>query len=205
LTNIQYLDFCVNKFEGSIPSYFGALTFLEALALGNNKFEGSIPSELGLLTSLWLLELGGNVLTSTVPNEVAQLANLREISLAKTDLTGTLPFSNLTSFEKIYIYNSSMTTESIPTSLLVEPCTLCDDDGTFDYKETDNVTDLDDNKDDYMYEYSLENDCAEVVEQLSDRNSDFNWNKIYRSEYPMLSVDECKDLKERCIDCHLLV
>ena len=44
--------------------------------------------------------------------------------------------------------NSSMTTESFPTSLLVEPCTLCDDDCTFDYKETDNVTDLDCNNDD---------------------------------------------------------
>ena len=97
--------------------------------------------------------------------------------------------------------NSSMTTNSIPTSLLVEPCTLCDDGGTFDYKETDNVTDLDD----YMYEYSLENDCTEVVEQLNDRNNDFNWNKIYASDYPMLSIDECTDVKERCIDCHVLV
>ena len=44
-----------------------------------------------------------------------------------------------------------MTTESIPTSLLVEPCTLCDDDSAFDYKETDNVTDLDDNKEDHAY------------------------------------------------------
>ena len=42
-----------------------------------------------------------------------------------------------------------MTMGSIPTSLLVEPCALCDDDGTFDYKETDNITDLDDNKADY--------------------------------------------------------
>ena len=90
-----------------------------------------------------------------------------------------------------------MTTESIPTSLLVEPCTLCDDDGTFDYKETDNVTDLDD----YTYGYSSEN-CTEVIEQLNDRNSYFNWKD---REYPMLSIDNCTDLKERCIDCHLLV
>ena len=95
--------------------------------------------------------------------------------------------------------NSSMTTESIPTSLLFEPCTLCDGNGTFDYKETDNITDLDDNKDDYTYGDSLLLDdkvmkyynCTEVVEQLND--------------YPMLSIDECTDLKERCIDCHLLV
>ena len=93
-----------------------------------------------------------------------------------------------------------MTNESIPTSLLVEPCTLCDDDGTFDYKETDNVTDLDvNNKDDDNYpSYN----CTEVIEQLNDRNSDNNWNAW---EYSMLSIDECTDLKERCIDCHSLV
>ena len=96
--------------------------------------------------------------------------------------------------------NSSMTTNSIPTSLLVEPCTLCDDDGTFDYKETDNVTDLEDITEDYAYgEYY---NCTEEVEGLNDKNSDKNWNDWY---YPMLSIDECTDLKERCIDCHLLV
>ena len=92
-----------------------------------------------------------------------------------------------------------MTTESIPTSLLVEPCTLCDDDGTFDYKETDNITDLDvNNKDDDFYPTPNYN-CTEVIEQLNDRNSDKNWNNW---TYPMLSIDECIDLKEQCIDCH---
>ena len=100
-----------------------------------------------------------------------------------------------------------MTTESIPTSLLVEPCTLCDDDGTFDYKETDNITDLDDNKEDYddsvldgtvMKYYN----CTEEVDQLNNKNSDTNWNHW---EHPMLSINECTDLKERCIDCHMLV
>ena len=95
--------------------------------------------------------------------------------------------------------NSSMTTESIPKSLLVEPCTLCDNDGTFDYKETNNVTDLDDNKDD---DYYPTYNCTEVIEELNDRNSDFNWKD---RKYPMLSIDECTHLKERCIDCHLLV
>ena len=95
--------------------------------------------------------------------------------------------------------NSSMTTESIPKSLLVEPCTLCDNDGTFDYKETNNVTDLDDNKDD---DYYPTYNCTEVIEELNDRNSDFNWKD---QKYPMLSIDECTHLKERCIDCHLLV
>ena len=98
--------------------------------------------------------------------------------------------------------NSSMTTESIPTSLLVEPCTLCDDGGTFDYKETDNVTDLDDNKkdsgDSVLDDTVLElYNCTQEVEQLNDKNTYFLW------WFSMLSVDECTDLKERCIDCHL--
>ena len=93
-----------------------------------------------------------------------------------------------------------MTTESIPTSSLVESCTLCDDAGTFDYKETDNFTDLDVNKDD---DYYPSYNCTEVIEQLNDsRNSNNNWNAW---EYSMLSIDECTDLKEQCIDCHLLV
>ena len=96
-----------------------------------------------------------------------------------------------------------MTTESIPTSLLVEPCTLCDDDGTFDYKETNNTTDLDDDKDDYTFDPFLDYyNCTEVVEQLNDRNSYSNWKDW---EIPMLSIDECTDLKEQCIDCHSLV
>ena len=45
--------------------------------------------------------------------------------------------------------NSSITTESIPKSLLVEPCTLCDDESTFDYKATSNATNHDDKKEDY--------------------------------------------------------
>ena len=102
-----------------------------------------------------------------------------------------------------------MTTESIPTSLLVAPCTLCDNDGTFDYKKINNVTDLDDSKED-SGDSLLDNtvleiyNCSQEVEQLNDRNSDNNWNRKYW-EYPMLSIDECRDLKERCIDCHVLV
>ena len=103
--------------------------------------------------------------------------------------------------------NSSMTNELIPTSLLVEPCTLCDDDGTFDYKESDNVTDLNDNKEDYAaYGDSLLDgkvmkyyNCTEEVEGLNDKNS------ASERGYSMLTIDECTDLKERCIDCHLLV
>ena len=97
-----------------------------------------------------------------------------------------------------------MTTESIPTSLLVEPCTLCDDEGTFDYKATSNATNHDDNK--KVYDDSLLDDtvmkyynCTEEVEGLNDKNNYSSWS------YSMLSIDECIDLKERCIDCHLLV
>ena len=97
-----------------------------------------------------------------------------------------------------------MTTESIPTSLLVEPCKLCDDNGTFDYKETDNITDFDDDKEDYddsvldgtVVKYY---NCTEEVEGLNDKNNYIEWS------YSMLSIDECTDLKERCIDFHLLV
>jgi len=180
------------------------LTKLTGLNLADNELKGSIPNELGSLIYLQGLDFGGNFLTSTVPSELAQLVDLSKISLAHTGITGTLPFLNLTAIERIFIYNSSITTESIPTSSLVEPCTLCDDDGTFDYKATDNITDLDDNKEDYggsvlddtvMKHYN----CTEEVEGLNDKNNYIEWS------YSMLSIDECTDLKERCIDCHLLV
>ena len=92
-----------------------------------------------------------------------------------------------------------MSTESIQTSLLVEPCTLCDDNGTLDYKEIDNITDFDDDKEDYddsvledivMKQYN----CTEEVEGLNDKN---NYDEWFKS---MLSIDECTDLKEQCID-----
>ena len=90
------------------------------------------------------------------------------------------PFSILTLTEKLNVFhvadNSSITTESIPTSLIVEPCIVCDDEGTFDYK---------------YY-------CTEEVEGLNDKNNDGYW-------WHMLSIDECTELRQRCIDCHLLV
>ena len=97
--------------------------------------------------------------------------------------------------------NSSITTESIPTSSLVEPCTLCDDDGTFDYKENDKGKYDDSVLDDTVMTYS--HYCTIEVEQLNDRNSDDNWKSWINPT--ILSIDECTDLKERCIDCHLLV
>ena len=93
-----------------------------------------------------------------------------------------------------------MTTESFPTSLLVEPCIVCDDEGTFDYKATDNATDLDDNKEVYN-DSSLDDtvmkqyNCTEEVEGLNDKNDHSGW-------WRMLSIDECTELKEQCIYCH---
>ena len=63
-----------------------------------------------------------------------------------------------------------MTMGSIPTSLLVEPCALCDDDGTFDYKETDNITDLDDNKADYYDDSVLDGTVMKYYNWLKSFN-----------------------------------
>ena len=98
--------------------------------------------------------------------------------------------------------NSSISTVYIPTSSLVEPCTLCNGKGNFDYKDTDNATDLDNSKEDS--DDSLSDDtvlkhynCTQEIEQLDfyDKNSYTNW------EFIMLSIEECTELKEQCIDC----
>ena len=61
----------------------------------------------------------------------------------------------------------------------------------------DNITGLDDNKEDYAY--GEQHNCMEEVEGLNDKSNYIEWS------YSMLSIDECTDLKERCIDCHSLV
>ena len=115
------------------------------------------------------------------------------------------PISILTLTEKLNVFvvadNSSITTESIPTSLLVESCKLCNDNGTFDYKESENATNFDDMKENY--DDSLSHDkvmkhynCTEEVGGLNDTN---NHSEGWTS---MLSIDECTELKEQCIDCH---
>ena len=101
--------------------------------------------------------------------------------------------------------NSSITTESVPTSSIVEPCIVCDDEGTFDYKETENATNFDNNKEDFddtlLDDAVMEHyNCTEEVENLNYGNKNHNdwW-------FSMLSIDECTELRERCIDCHLHV
>ena len=117
------------------------------------------------------------------------------------------PISILTLTKKLNVFvvadNSSITTESIPKSSVVEPCIVCDDGSTFDYKSTNNATNLDNNKEDYddlllddtvMKQYN----CIKEVEGLNDKNNHSEW-------WYMLSIDECIELKERCIECHLFV
>ena len=100
---------------------------------------------------------------------------------------------------------SIITAKSFPTSLLVEPCIVCDDEGTFDYKATSNATNHDDNKEDYgdsllddtvMKYYN----CTEEIEGLNYNKN--NYSKWWSSF--VFSIDECTELKEQCINCRVL-
>jgi Leucine-rich repeat (LRR) protein len=161
------------------------MSLLTVLKLEDNKLVGSLPSELALLTMLKDVYLENNFLTGPIPVELFQLSSLKNIYLGNNNLSAIpTELINLTSIERISLYNNSgIDLNSIPSwlsSVIVEPCIICDGEGTYDY-----VKSIDEEV------ISWSDECSQNISSINNR--DFT---------EMLTYDECNLLIERCVICH---
>jgi len=94
MENLDFADFRMNSFTGTIPASLFDAPSIRLVYLSNNDLEGPIPSNYGNAASLRDLYLDGNQLTGTVPTVGAdQLGALTEFLLQDNELTGTMPAS----------------------------------------------------------------------------------------------------------------
>ncbi|XVF18626.1 hypothetical protein REPUB_Repub11eG0038700 [Reevesia pubescens] len=91
LTQIIFLDFSQNDFEGQIPDVFENLKELTTLKFGSCNFSGQLPITIFNLTQLTQLDLSDNQLEGALPNHVSQLQLLEEFSLSNNFISGGVP------------------------------------------------------------------------------------------------------------------
>ncbi|CAJ1974462.1 unnamed protein product [Sphenostylis stenocarpa] len=91
LHDLQKLVIYSNRLSGEIPDFFGNLTNLYTLGMGNNQFSGRIHRSIGQCKRLTILDLGMNRLGGTIPKEIFQLSGLTSLYLAGNSLQGSLP------------------------------------------------------------------------------------------------------------------
>ncbi|XP_050284093.1 receptor-like protein 13 isoform X9 [Quercus robur] len=117
--NLKYLKMSRNEFEGSIPSSFGNMAFLEILDLSENHFSGTIPMHFIMgcynleflvlsnnnfsnfsgqifptnsnWTSLTNLHLDNNHFSGTLPTWIGNVTSLEDIVMAKNHFEGPIP------------------------------------------------------------------------------------------------------------------
>ncbi|CAN6709896.1 unnamed protein product [Malus baccata var. baccata] len=88
LKHLNYLDLSNNVFWTTrIPSFFGSMTSLTHLNLGNSWFDGVIPHKLGNLSSLRYLNLSHNDLKVENLQWISGLSLLKHLDLSHVDLS----------------------------------------------------------------------------------------------------------------------
>mmetsp|Transcript_18532 Transcript_18532/g.18755 ORF Transcript_18532/g.18755 Transcript_18532/m.18755 type:complete len:168 (-) Transcript_18532:357-860(-) len=127
-----------------------------------------------------------NNMTGSIPTEIGLLPSLNTLWLNDNSISGNFPSNalNITQFESISVFNTSIDLESIPSSfssVIVEPCVFCDG-GSFDYIES-----VDENG------ISLADECLESINDA---------NKFGRRvPWMMLTIDACNLQTEKCAVC----
>ncbi|XP_031281004.1 MDIS1-interacting receptor like kinase 2-like [Pistacia vera] len=108
LSNLNRLDFSLNKLVGTIPSTIGHLSKLISLDLSDNNFIGLIPSEIRNLQSLTRLYLQHNSLTGNIPSQLGEIHARQSlhIDLSHNHLSGTIPKSLQTVYYIDLSYNN---------------------------------------------------------------------------------------------------
>ncbi|KAJ0090765.1 hypothetical protein Patl1_14690 [Pistacia atlantica] len=98
LPKMLYFNISRNSFNGSIPSSFGNVSFLQSLDLSNNNLAGGIPEHLAIgCFSLEKLVLsnnnlqGNNHLEGELPTRLCNLTKLRLLDLSQNSLYGKTP------------------------------------------------------------------------------------------------------------------
>ncbi|XP_039135965.1 receptor-like protein EIX2 [Dioscorea cayenensis subsp. rotundata] len=97
-TSLQVIYLNNNSFSGSIPSYFGAATFIHIFSLSDNHINGSIPSffckipdGLVSLTNLHSLHLRNNGFSGELPLALKKASKLLILDVGENKLSGSIP------------------------------------------------------------------------------------------------------------------
>ncbi|GLJ15119.1 hypothetical protein SUGI_0247210 [Cryptomeria japonica] len=102
LTNITFIDFRNNFFQGRIPS-LKRIKKLERLYLQGNSLEGSIPIDFGQLKHLGLLDMSNNMLSGEIPGSLGDCKNLELFDLSHNKLKGKIP-REVASLSNLHFY-----------------------------------------------------------------------------------------------------
>lgn len=112
LVRLENLDLSINYFSGKFPDWFGNLTGLDSLGLGDNMFdEGEIPDVFGRLKKLTWLYLPGSNFIGGIPGSIFELESLGTLDICRNKITGDFPKSinKLRNLWKIELYQNNLT------------------------------------------------------------------------------------------------
>ncbi|XP_060216686.1 receptor protein-tyrosine kinase CEPR2-like isoform X1 [Lycium barbarum] len=119
LTNLEVLDLSINYFSGEFPTWFGNLTSLVALGLGDNDFiEGKTPETLGNLKKVYWLYLAGSNLIGEIPESIFEMEALGTLDISRNQISGNFPKSinKLKNLWKIELFQNKLRGE-LPVEL----------------------------------------------------------------------------------------
>ncbi|XP_027092542.1 receptor protein-tyrosine kinase CEPR2-like [Coffea arabica] len=119
LTKMEVLDLSINYFSGKFPTWFGNLTGLVSLGLGDNSYDvGEIPDTFGNLKNLTWLYLAGSNLIGEIPESIFELEALGTLDICRNQISGNFPklISKLRNLWKIELFHNNLTGE-LPVEL----------------------------------------------------------------------------------------
>lgn len=104
--------------QGSLPSNFQPLRFLNTLVLSSANLSGVIPKEFGEYHELNFLDLSDNSISGVIPAEICSLRKLQSLSLNTNFLEGEIPgeIGNLSSLVSVTLFDNQLSGE-IPKSI----------------------------------------------------------------------------------------
>ncbi|KDO40879.1 hypothetical protein CISIN_1g001036mg [Citrus sinensis] len=111
LPSLVYFNISMNALDGSIPSSFGNVIFLQFLDLSNNKLTGEIPDHLAMCcVNLEFLSLSNNSLKGHIFSRIFSLRNLRWLLLEGNHFVGEIPqsLSKCSSLKGLYLNNNNL-------------------------------------------------------------------------------------------------
>ena len=111
LPSLYVFNISMNALDGSIPSSFGNMNFLQILDLSNNQLTGEIPEHLAVgCVYLESLALSNNNLKGHMFSRNFNLVNLKWLQLEGNHFVGEIPLSlsKCSSLEGLYLDNNSL-------------------------------------------------------------------------------------------------
>ena len=87
----RYISLRAMSFTGTLPTQFGTMSQMTALAVDSNELTGTIPTQLGRATELLSVVLASNALTGAVPTELGHLVEITRAELISNMLCDDLP------------------------------------------------------------------------------------------------------------------